>query len=80
MLGKMAVYNNKYPSKFIFSMNIRVTIPNKSRQKDSYNKGDIFMAKKLFDDVESVARHSISDFLLDEEASIPKVSFLQSAH
>ena len=30
------------------------------------------MAKKLFNELESTKRHSISDFLLDEEANIPK--------
>ena len=30
------------------------------------------MAKKLFNELETVTQHSISDFLLDEEASIPK--------
>ena len=30
------------------------------------------MAKKLFNEIETVEHHSISDFLLDEEASIPK--------
>ena len=34
------------------------------------------MAKKLFDDLETVEHHSISDFLLDEEASIPKGQLL----
>ncbi len=30
------------------------------------------MAKKLFNEIETVEHHSVSDFLLDEEASIPK--------
>ncbi len=30
------------------------------------------MPKKLFDEVIDIKQHSISDFLLDEEASIPK--------
>ena len=34
------------------------------------------MAKKLFNELESVTHHSISDFLLDEEASIPKGQLL----
>lgn len=34
------------------------------------------MAKKLFNEIETVTRHSISDFLLDEEASIPKGQLL----
>ena len=34
------------------------------------------MAKKLFDEVKSVSNHSISDFLFDEEASIPKGQLL----
>lgn len=34
------------------------------------------MAKKLFDEMESTSSHSISDFLLDEEASIPKGQLL----
>lgn len=34
------------------------------------------MAKKLFNDLEAVEHHSISDFLLDEEASIPKGQLL----
>ena len=32
--------------------------------------------KKLFDEIESVNNHSISDFLFDEEASIPKSQLL----
>ncbi|MBQ3450478.1 MAG: hypothetical protein IJG34_11355, partial [Synergistaceae bacterium] len=31
---------------------------------------------KLFNEIETVTRHSISDFLLDEEASIPKGQLL----
>ncbi|MBQ7578422.1 MAG: His-Xaa-Ser repeat protein HxsA3 [Synergistaceae bacterium] len=34
------------------------------------------MSKKLFSELESVVNHSISDFLLDEEASIPKGQLL----
>ena len=34
------------------------------------------MAKKLFNELESTKRHSISDFLFDEEASIPKSQLL----
>lgn len=34
------------------------------------------MAKKLFNELETVNNHSISDFLLDEEASIPKGQLL----
>ncbi len=34
------------------------------------------MAKKLFNEVKSVSSHSISDFLLNEEASIPKGQLL----